>query len=125
VILGLTSFSSADAFAAELGMHQAEPGHVASRATEADRDAARHGIADERHHDRDRARLLTGRLDGRRRCRHDDIDLSPRQLRGKRGQPFEAAVRPALLDDEVVSLDVADFAQTLAKRLGERPSDRR
>ena len=51
-----------------------------------------------------------------RRPSHDHIDLAADEVGGQCGQPIIAALRPAVFDRHVLSLDIAGFAQSLAER---------
>src|SRR5437870_2925368 len=55
-------------------------------------------------------RLLRRQRRGRPR-RDDDVDSSADQLRGEPRQPLILARRPTVLDDEILPLDVAEFAE--------------
>ena len=46
----------------------------------------------------------------------DHVDLAADEIGGQCGQPIIAALRPAVFDRHVLSLDVAGFAQSLAER---------
>src|SRR4051812_10670928 len=48
--------------------------------------------------------------------RHDQIDLAADEIGGQCGQPIVMALRPAVFDRQILSLDVAGFAQSLAER---------
>jgi hypothetical protein len=52
-----------------------------------------------------------------RRHRDNDVDLAPDQLCGERGEPVEPAFREAPLDDDALSLDMAELLQLLPERL--------
>ena len=56
-------------------------------------------------------------MDGRRRRGDDDGDLHLRQLGGEARQPFVLALGEAILDGDVLAVDVPELAQPLAKRL--------
>ena len=47
---------------------------------------------------------------------HDHVDLAADEVGGQCGQPIIVALRPAVFDRHVLSLDVAGFAQSLAER---------
>jgi hypothetical protein len=55
--------------------------------------------------------------------RDDDVHPQSDQLGGKLRQSFEIARREALLDDEILALDVAELAQLLAKRVKVLPRE--
>ena len=46
---------------------------------------------------------------------HDHIDLAGDEIGGQRGQPIRVALAPAVFDRHVLSLNIAGFAQSLAK----------
>src|SRR5262249_52937477 len=52
---------------------------------------------------------------------HDQIDLAANQLGSQRRQPLIVVFRPAVFDRQVVTLDVAGFAQSLTERGSKRP----
>ena len=75
------------------------------------------------HDDRDRAGGLPGREARRRAGRQDELHLQSDQFGRERGQPIVAVLREAVLDDDVLALDVAVLAQSLEKALDqERPA---
>jgi hypothetical protein len=43
--------------------------------------------------------------------RNDDVDIEPHQLRRKLIEPIKLPFRKSVLDDDVLSLDVAKLAQ--------------
>ena len=45
--------------------------------------------------------------------RNDDVDLELHQLRRKIGKPVELSFREPILDDDVLSFDIAELAQPL------------
>ena len=47
---------------------------------------------------------------------HDHVDLAADEIGGQCGQPIIVALRPAVFDRHVLSLDIAGFAQSLAER---------
>ncbi len=57
-----------------------------------------------------------------RQCRRsaaagrDHVDLAADEIGGQCGQPIIVALRPAVFDRHVLSLDIAGFAQSLAER---------
>ena len=59
---------------------------------------------------------LSPRVPQRRRRCHDHVDLAADQIGGQCGQPIIVALRPAVFDRHVLSLDVAGLAQPLAER---------
>ncbi len=92
----------------------ADAGDVAARAGETGIETAQDRVADEGD-DRDRRGGIF-----RRSCpsgaRRDQIDLAPDEIGGQCGQPIVLILCPAVFDRHVLSLDVAGFAQPLAKR---------
>jgi hypothetical protein len=48
----------------------------------------------------------------------DHIDLETNQVRKQRRKPIIVAIRPAVLDDKIPSLLIAEIAQARAKSLG-------
>src|ERR1700687_2755685 len=71
------------------------------------------GIADSHHDERDRRCRLVDSLGGGCPGRDDHVHLSGKQLRDEDGKPLVLALRPAILDDDISPLDVAQFAQAL------------
>jgi hypothetical protein len=66
--------------------------------------------------DRDRrGRTFRGKR-RRRVARHDQIDLAADEVGGQCRQLIVMALRPAVFDRQILSLDVAGFAQSLADR---------
>ena len=47
----------------------------------------------------------------------NDVDLEPDQLRRQRGKAIVPALRPPVLDDDVLALHVAEVAKPLTERL--------
>jgi hypothetical protein len=83
---------------------------------EAGDEPRRDGIGgDAPHDDRYRAGRVPGSKARRGAGGHDELDLHGDELGRERGQPVVAVLREAVLDDEVLALDVAALAQTLAK----------
>ena len=55
----------------------------------------------------------------RRRRRYEDVHLEPDQLGREIGQPVESALRPSILDDDVLALDPPELTQPLPERLAD------
>ena len=59
----------------------------------------------------------------RRQCRreaaagHDHVDLAAGEVCGQCGQPIIVSLRPAVFDRDVMALDIAGVAKTLAERI--------
>ena len=68
--------------------------------------------------------LFAASTAGCRRC-HDHVDLAADEVGGQCGQPIIAALRPAVFDRHILSLDIAGFAQSLAERGHKRCNRRR
>jgi hypothetical protein len=49
-----------------------------------------------------------------RRCRHrhDEVDLETRQFGCQAPEPLDLALRPSVLDDNILTLHIAEFAQS-------------
>jgi len=73
-------------------------------------------IARPRKHDRDDRCCLFRRKDRHGSQRDNEIDLEPDEFGRDLGETLVAALRPAILDCEVVTLDPTELAQPLHKR---------
>jgi hypothetical protein len=72
------------------------------------------------HHDRERARGVLGSADrGDAPC-DNHVHLEPDQLGRQVAEPLETPLRIAVLNDEVLALDITEVAQTLPKGLQSR-----
>ena len=70
------------------------------------------------HNDRNYLGRIHNRLDKSIPSRyHDEVNLETHQFGSKRGKPLALSVGVSVLDGDVLSLDVIEFAQTLAKGL--------
>ena len=58
--------------------------------------------------DKSRADRVRNRYDDRRGPRHDHVDLHAHQLRGNIGKTLDLPVYIAMLEDDVLSLDIAE-----------------
>ena len=101
----------------QLGRYDADAGEVAARPGEAgDQARARPG----RRHRRRRSGSSRSRFSppAPQGCRRvdDHVDLAADEIGGQCGQPIIVALRPAVFDRHVLSLDVAGFAQSLVER---------
>ncbi len=95
---------------------EADSREVAARPREARDKTSSHRVAATPEDDRDRrGRAFRGEC-RRRAARHDQIDLAADEIGGQCGQPIVIALRPAVFDRQILSLDVAGFAQSLAER---------
>ena len=54
-------------------------------------------------------------LDSPRRRRHDEIEFETHEPGGKARQPRELSLSEPILDDDVLSLDITEIAQSLAE----------
>src|SRR5262245_42144094 len=90
--------------------------HVAAWSVQAGDKTQLDWVAPGREYDRNGRRRRFGRQ--RRRCagRGDDRDLALDQVGRQRWQSVIVTFRPAILDSRVLTIDVADFLQTLAER---------
>ena len=101
-----------------------QTGNVAARSRQTRNQAGADRVRHRREHDRDDGcRLLGGERHWRGHC-DDDIDLEPHELGRDLGVTLAAALRPAIIDCEVVTLDPTEFAQSLHKSGGPRALDR-
>ena len=69
------------------------------------------GIANNEHDNRNRLGCVPGCQRRGRGIRSDDINLQANQLRCEVGEPIEVSLGPAPLDDDVVSVNIAELAQ--------------
>jgi hypothetical protein len=53
---------------------------------------------------------------GRAPLGHDHVDLAADEIGGQCRQSIGASLRPAVFDRQILSLDVASFAQSLVER---------
>ena len=90
---------------------------VPTRPRETSDEPSTNGIPNRGHHDGDRAGRLFGGENHRLLCRHDDGDLEPDQFSCEIRKSIEPSSSPALLDRDIVSLDIAKFAQPFPKDL--------
>ena len=104
------------ALACDFAERRAEPGHVAARVREAAHDAVGDRIGRGGHDDRNRAGFHGGER-GRRAARKDHIGLRARELGRERRKAVPLAVRRAVVENEVLALDVAGLAHALPERL--------
>jgi hypothetical protein len=91
--------------------------YVAARPCQACDESPTDWIARPGHDNGNTARRLLGRgHDGIPDCQ-DHIDAQPDQLSQKFGNPVELAIGRPVFDDEILTLHVAEFAQTVARGL--------
>ena len=99
-----------------LGGEHADPSEVAARPGEAGDQPVPDRIGATPEDDRDRrGRAFRGKCT-RRAGRDDQIDVAADEIGGQCGQPIVMALRPAIFDRQILSLDIAGFAQSLAER---------
>jgi len=114
-------FKDGDPFSLGAGSRSAKAGQIGGR-----RGAANNGlrIASRRHHDRNRAACRLGRERRRRSPRDDHIDIETHQFSCQLSEAFVVATGRSIFEDEVLTLDIAAFAQSLLKRaeIGVEPS---
>ena len=106
-------------FAAGFRSLHAHAGYVSARPGEAFGKSQADRVGADRD-DRNTAVLLPERAGGLRPGGKKDVDLERNQLGCEAGQPICLAVRATKFDHEVPSLDVAEIAQALPKRLLKR-----
>src|SRR5215472_10554021 len=95
---------------------QADPRQVAAGPGETNDEATRDGVTVGVENDGDgRGRLLCG--DDRRvtALGHDHVYLAVDEFGGQGRKAIEVALRPAIFDRDVLTLDVSAFAQSLAE----------
>ena len=115
---GSISRRSCSPFPAQLRGYKGEPGDIGTRVGEACHEAGAHGVTAAGEHDGDRAGRLFRREDGGvRRC-DEHIHPEPDKLRREGREPCDVAVCPAVFDDEVLALHVAEVAQPLPECVG-------
>ena len=114
-----------DPFRVDLGDDGAHPGDVPAGSGEARDDALPTGSASPVM----TTGMVRGRMLGRqgrlRPSRHDQVDLQSDELRGQARESLVAAVGRAVLDHEVLPLDVPEIAQPLPEGVEVGRIDRR
>ena len=107
---GTTSFSSSRRLAPSSSRVKREARDVPARPREARDEPGRDRIADDRHDDRDRARRLLG---GLAPPALPSVTMTSTLSRtssvAKCGKPLEPALRPSVLDDDILSLDLPEL----------------
>jgi hypothetical protein len=89
--------------------------HVTARTREAAHKTGSDRVGDRHEHDRDRRGRFLRRRHAARRG-HDDIDGRPDQLCGEFVSAFAAALSEAIVDDDVLSLDVSKLTEPERRR---------
>src|SRR5262245_33433611 len=88
----------------------AHAGDVSPRPCETGDETALNGVSTCSHDDGDRLRSILSWLVCGRSTRNDDVDLETNEVGREGREAFEVAVGPSVLDDEVLSLNPAQFA---------------
>src|SRR5262249_22989404 len=87
------------------------------RTCEAGDESVPNRITSARHHNRDRVRGMLGSADSGSAHSHNHIHLEPDQLGREVGEPLLTPLRRAVLNDEVLALDIPEVAQFLPEGL--------
>src|SRR5262245_26799571 len=96
-----------------------DPGDVAARPGKAGDKTKRDRVSAAAEDDRDRCGRSFGRLNsGGRTGRSDNGDATADEVSHERRQAIVSAVQPIVLDNHVLTLDVAGFAEASAERSG-------
>src|SRR6185436_13811257 len=103
----------------------AQPRDIRARMCEARDDALSNRIADANDDHGNRDRGILGRQSRRRAPRQDQVRLQPYQLSREAGEPVIVAIRRAVLDGVVLSLNVPEGPQTLSETVEIGGIDRR
>ena len=99
--------------------NRAQPGDVPAGLREARDETRANGIADSYHDVRNSRRyFLDGDSGGRSGC-HKDLHFETYQFANQFGEAFIISFSPAILNDDVLPLDIAERAHPVAKRLNE------
>ena len=117
VLWGTVSLRSLQPLAGELRHQDAQARDVPPRPRQAGDEPLPHRIRGARHHDRDRARGVLGSAGRGGASCHNHVHLEPDQLGRQVGEPLVLPLRIAVLNDEVLALDIAEVAQTLPEGL--------
>jgi hypothetical protein len=88
---------------------------VAARPRHARYHARGDGVSDDRHHNRNSRGRPLGSKGSRRSMGHDHVHVGTKQVGCQPWKPRIVFLRPAVLDDEVCTLDIAEVAQTRAQ----------
>jgi hypothetical protein len=107
-------------FATEIRQHHRGAGHIAAGMRQTAHKPGFDGVPHEQHDDRDRRGrgLGSDRLGGSG-CR-DHIDLQPGEFGREFWNPFRFVVGVPVFDDEVLALDVSEFAETVDEAIHRR-----
>ena len=115
--MGKACSKQLQALGAEFGEGKGGSCDVSTRPYDAVDQSGGYRIASHDHDDGDCRRCSFGRLGSRRPVGKNNVDLEPDQLRRQRGKAIVPALRPPVLDDDILTLHVAEVAKTLAERL--------
>lgn len=78
----------------------------------------RNGVSTDGHDNRNRGRHTLGGLCCRGALGHDNVDLALHELTCEVGKTLDDVRRPAMLDGDVCSFDVAGLAEACPRRRG-------
>src|SRR5919106_4705163 len=104
-------------FPFDLVSHGARPCDVPTGPAEAGHELIPHGISTDRHDDGDRTGRLLGRTGPRRAHGHNDIHWEADEFGHQIRKAFKSSLRPPVLNGDVLSLTVAEFAEPLPEGL--------
>jgi hypothetical protein len=116
-ILGQNLFKNLQPLAAQFraGIHQ--PGNVPAGPSEAGSMSGHYQVSGYANNDGNGPSGLFQGADRRLSVRDDDIHPQINQFGGKLRKAIRFPFRPAVLDDDVLPLNVTEIAQTLSERL--------
>jgi hypothetical protein len=104
----------AELLAVKLAGERHHPGNIAARPIEACDKSQFHRVRPKTEHDRNCSGRILGRPCGKPAGDHNDYaHLAAHQIRCQFGQAGRVIVREAILDREVLTLDIAGILQTL------------
>ena len=103
----------------------AEAGDIAPGPSQAGDEPRLHGIGGVDHDDRDRRRRSLGRERGRLGGRDDHVHLLPHEVGGHLGEALPVSLGPAVLDDDVLALDMPELFQAVGKHRDDVSSSHR
>jgi hypothetical protein len=120
---GTSSHSISSRFGGSATSEDAQPGQIAAGVRKAGDEALRDGVDAHRKDDRDLRGCVFGSLRRWTTTGDDHIDLAGDEIRGQRRQPLKMILGPAGFDDNVLSVNIAVFSQSLPQcvnLIGER-----
>ncbi len=95
-----------------------QPGYISARPRQAGDKPSANGIGGLPHHDRNRLVAFFGSMSRMCAPRNKDVHLKRTSSAARPGSLSNFPFRRSVLNDDVFSVHIAEFAQTLKKRLG-------